>query len=315
MTASKDLVPTGETIPITVIVPDTRVRKGGERTLTIPVAVAETFPAIGRAEEIADLFAETFADGESLGVGDLTRVVVPDGKSVAFTIDEDPRKTFDGVITLHQARRNWWEKSIEEGGGNQAPDCASRDAVHGNGRFGEDSELNPSGLCKTCPVGQWRDDPVTGNRVPPPCKPQTAVLVMVENQAFPLLLTVPRTSLKAFHDYWKKKLFMGMKHYAQVVTRFGLESTKNAGGMAYNLVTFTEMQDLGFQVRQVMLSIGEQYRPVLTKLDSLRDSDPAEKPAAPPVDADLDGGGVSFDEPVDDKEDPFEREYENSAVG
>lgn len=316
MTTRKDLVSTGDTVPITVQVPDTRVRKGGERTLNIPVVVAENFPAIGNAAEIAELFAEMFPDGESLGVGDLTRIVVPDGKSVAFTVNEDPHKTFDGVITLHQARRNYWEKGIEEGGGGQAPDCTSKDAVHGNGRYGKGSDLNPSGLCEACPLYQWTDD-AEGNRVPPPCKPQIAVLVMMEGQAFPVMLTVPRTSLKAFRDYWKKTLFMGgMKSYAQVVTRFGLKSAKSDSGITYNLVTFEEVADLGKEVRALMQSLGEQYRPILTKLQSSRDEVP-EKPATPVMDADLDSGGVSFDDPVDDEPagDPFENEYDNAAHG
>jgi hypothetical protein len=314
MSTGKELARSGETVERTVLVPATKIRPEREVTVRIPAEVARTYPAVGQVEEIAELAAELFSGDANLGIADLTRIKVPSGDSKAFTIGEDPAKTFKGVIILHQPRRNFWEKSMEEGGGQQAPDCYSRDAIHGKGLYGKGSEHNPSGLCDGCPMNQWLEDE-EGKRLPPPCKPQEAVLVLMEDKPFPVLLTVPRTSLKPFQEYWKRHLFMGsLRSFAQVVTEFNLVQDKSDSGVVFNRIGFKDLDDLGTEVKMVMLSLGEQYRTVLVNLDTSQDTEAA------PVKPDVyqrdggsvdDEGGVSFDdEPLDDPVgDPLANDY------
>lgn len=275
MSASKstELVLSGEKVELTVEVPKTATLP--KRVVTVHVAkeIAAQYPAIGQVEEMAELIDEVLGNtGEGLGVADLTRVKVPSGESVAFTVGEDPYKTFTGVIILMQNRMNYWEKPPEEGGGTSAPDCFSRDAKVGQGRYGKGSEHNPTGQCSECPMSQWVEDS-DGNRTPSPCKPQVAVLVMMEGKAFPVMFTVPRTSMKALKNYWKRELLMNLKSFAQVETQFGLEKDKNAGGVAFNRVTFTQGTDLGTDVKKVMLSLGERYRDILANVDTSADTE------------------------------------------
>lgn len=319
MSPSKEIAVSDEKVELTVTVPKTARTDEREVTVLVPKVIADKFPAIGQVEEIAELYDAVFGNSaEGLGVADLTRVKVPSGDSIAFSVGEDAKKTFTGVIILMQNRMNYWAQSPEESGGASAPDCFSRDAIVGKGMYGVGSKENPSGKCEGCPMAQWSDGP-DGTRIPSACKPQVAVLIMIEGQAFPVMLTVPRTSMKALKDYWKRKLFMNMKHYAQIVTEFGLTKDKNAGGVAFNRITFEQGEDLGKEARMVMLSLGGQYQGILANLDTAMDTEaPAEKPARQNAAADAAAGFSIVDDepPVDDIPwDPADAEEDFAGTG
>lgn len=276
------------------------VKTGQMVTASMPAELAERFPSYGNVEEMAELAAEVFGDdGGNLSITDLVKVSIPDGKSVAFTIGDEPHKTFLGIGFLRQPRRNYWEQSVEEGG-NQPPNCYSRDSIHGVGEYGKDSEENPDGLCEDCPMSQWADGP-DGKRIPPPCHQQEALLIMVENMAFPLLLTIPRTSLKNFRAYWKNVLFVQkMKSLPEVVTEFGLKRVANDAGTAYNELTFTIAEDLttGMTPAQkrsyklVPAALAEQFKSILLRVDTSRDETATAAASRGPGDpGDPDGGG------------------------
>lgn len=276
MSPSKTVALSGETVELTVEVPKTATLPKRLVTVNVAKEIAEAYPAIGKVEEIAELAAEVFGNtSEGLGIGDLTRIKVPSGDSIAFTVGEEPQKVVKGVIILMQNRMNYWEKPMEEGG-QSAPDCFSRDGKTGNGWYGKDGKfagLNPTGLCSECPMSKWIEDS-EGNRTPSPCKPQVALLLMMEGKPFPVMVTVPRTSMKALRDYWKKDLFMGkMLSFAQVVTELGLVKDENAGGVKFNRITFKQGDDLGRDARMVMLSLGEQYRDILANIDTSQDTE------------------------------------------
>lgn len=326
MSTSTALALSGQTVALTVKVPATPVLPERVVTVNVPVEIAERYPAVGQVEELAELSAEVFGNsgGESLGIADLTRIKVPSGDSVAFSIGEDPAKTFTGVIILMQNRMNYWEKSPEESGGMQAPDCFSRDGKTGNGWYGKGGKFaaqNPSGKCESCPMAQWLDN-ADGIRSPSACKPQVAVLVMMEGKPFPVMLTVPRTSMKALKDYWKRELFVGkMLSYAGVETEFRLEKDKNAGGVAFNRIAFALKQNLGKEVKTVMLSVGESFRSVLANIDTAMDTEATLKDKFDATDAAIDtaaGYSIVDDEPpVDDAPewDPADAEEELSGTG
>lgn len=288
------------------------VKTGQMVTASMPAELAERFPSYGNVEEMAELAEEVFGDdGGNLSITDLVKVSIPDGKSVAFTIGDEPHKTFLGIGFLRQPRRNYWELTVEEGG-NQPPNCYSRDAVNGVGDYGKGSDENPEGLCADCPMSQWADGP-DGKRIPPPCHQQEALLIMVENMAFPLLLTIPRTSLKHFRTYWKNVLFVQkMKSLPEVVTKFGLKKVTNDAGTAYNEVTFEIAEDLtaGMSPAQkrayklVPAALAEQFKSILLRVDTSRDEAAATAAASrgpvDPDDPDAGGGFAVADDALDD---------------
>lgn len=284
-------------------------KSGAPVQAVVPAELAERYPALGNMEEIAELIEEVFGEqGGTLGIGDLVRAKVPSGETKAFTLGEDVTKTIRGIVIVRQERRNYWERSIQDGGGNQAPDCYSRDAITGVGEYGPGSEGNPTGLCADCPLSQWQEG-ADGKRIPPPCKPQEAVLVLTEGSAFPLLLTIPRTSMTPFRNYWKRTLLTTkMVSLVEVETEIGLNLTKNEAGVEYNELVFkpvrvvTEGMDRPTKkaFKAGLLALSRQFSEILRQVDTSRDT---EEPARQNADPDGEGGysvGNAKAAPVDD---------------
>ena len=235
---------------------------------TVPAEIIERFPALdpAMAEEMAELLAENFRAGENLSVSNLTRVKVPsgDGAPMFSVVDGDnttAEKLLKGVIVAWQERKNYWESAEVTG---EAPDCFSRDGITGLGLYAKDSEGNPSGLCAECPMGKWNDGP-NSERIPPACKDQTAVLLMVEGEPFPWFVQVPRTSLKALKNY-RATLFKRLKGVAQVVTELTLTKVKKEGVPAFYTIVFTQGEDLGKAAKVVAIEVGNLMLPILNNV-------------------------------------------------
>jgi hypothetical protein len=269
----------------------------------IPEATRERFPAIDPESEILELLAENLDDGETLGIGNLTRVVNPSGKSTSFQVP-DPQggkdKTPDmleGIVLGWQEGRSYYESPEAKDG--TPPDCSSRDGVNGFGEYGKGSESNPDGLCTDCPMGQWlrvEGQPDT----PPACKQLVNVLLLTEEEALPLLVRVPRTSITAFNKY-RKGLIRYNTGLARSTTKISLESAVNPQGTKYAEMVFSLGEKLPGTKDEVkataaaVMAFGAEMKNIIT-------AQPARNSAAITATAERsveDEGGTSFPEPVD----------------
>jgi hypothetical protein len=265
--------------------------------LAVPDEIAEKYPALDREEfaELKELMAENFTDGEAMSVKNLTMVKIPSGSSAAVFGWEDngeseSAKELEGVICAWQNRRNYWESEEVTG---EAPDCSSRDGKIGVGLFGVNSSDNPSGLCEDCPMGQWTE--VNGKRVPAPCKPQQALLFIVEGEVFPWYIQVPRTSMGNFKKY-RADLLKARKGVAQVLTKLSLSKVvgKDRNVPDYFEIKFVRGDDLGKAAKQAALEVGAAMLPILNQVQPVT--------SAADTDNVVPGeGGVSIDDaPVDE---------------
>jgi hypothetical protein len=245
----------------------TEVATRAATAVAIPDEVIERFPALApdTRQDMIDLMAENFGDDESMSVTNLTMVKIPSGTSApVFSFRENGEdkgeKVLKGVVVAWQARRNYWESDQVT---NEAPDCSSRDGKIGFGAYGQGSQENPTGACDTCPMSQWNE--VGGKRVPPPCKPQQAILLMVEGEAFPWYIQVPRTSMKNFKDY-RATVFKKLKGVAQVLTELTLKKVKGDGVPDYYLIEFKMLDDLGKAAKVAALEVGQAMLPILNRV-------------------------------------------------
>jgi hypothetical protein len=245
----------------------TEVATRAATAVAIPDEVIERFPALApdTRQDMIDLMAENFGDDESMSVTNLTMVKIPSGTSApVFSFRENGEdkgeKVLKGVVVAWQARRNYWESDQVT---NEAPDCSSRDGKIGFGAYGQGSQENPTGACDTCPMSQWNE--VGGKRVPPPCKPQQAILLMVEGEAFPWYIQVPRTSMKNFKDY-RATVFKKLKGVAQVLTELTLKKVKGDGVPDYYLIEFKMLDDLGKAAKNAALEVGRAMLPILNRV-------------------------------------------------
>ncbi len=157
---------------------------------------------------------------------DLPRIKIPAGGGTQWTVPtlegEAMEPQIEGVIVLARDTRAYYSQPISETGGNQPPDCYSTDGATGCGK--------PGGACITCPLAAYGSAPGGRGQA---CKQIKQLFVLRGSQLLPEVVTLPPTSLKAAKQYLLKLTSQGIPYYA-VVTRIGLERTKNAQGIAYS---------------------------------------------------------------------------------
>jgi hypothetical protein len=177
-------------------------------------------------EEVTDIIRENLG-GEAINVLSLERRKIPSGGGMFFTVvgidgKETPREELQGIVVAHRKIRLRWEKGLDQGGGNQPPDCVSNDGQLGQG--------SPGGPCALCPLARFGSDP-KGNRGKA-CKEIRQLLVLTPESALPFVLNLPPTSLSAWESY--ALALGGQRHrFWSVVTAISLAKQKNADSIEY----------------------------------------------------------------------------------
>lgn len=214
----------------------------------------------GLAVDVSDVIG---ALAENLGtegasVGDFRRIKMPAGGGIAWevpTIDGDPdvRKELVGVIVYQRTPRTYFATSFEESEGGP-PDCRSDDGVRGVG--------NPGGDCSACPLAQFGSG---RGGVGQACTQQRQFFLLLEDGgAFPVILTLPPTSLKAARGYLVGLAERGIP-FSGALTRIGLEKATNGAGVGYSRVTMTLAAVLDPEARSVAKAYAEQMKPLIDR--------------------------------------------------
>jgi len=157
-----------------------------------------------------------------------------------------------GVIVDHYPVNAWWAEKYS--GQKNPPDCASLDGKTGIERDGGEPRN-----CRACERNQWgSDEDGTGKA----CKNMHRIYLLLEGNMLPILLTLPRTSLKAFADYLGKRVVSrGLRSY-DVLTRVTLRREKNRGGIEYSQAVFSVAGVLPEDQRQQAAAFAASIRSV-----------------------------------------------------
>ena len=224
------------------------------------------------------------AISEHVGVGGITefafdRIKIPSGGGLSFTVNtlegEEMVKSITGVIVLARDARAYWEQSMEEGGGNQPPDCHSNDGSVGIG--------NPGGDCAKCPFSQFGSDTkvvkgVTVAGKGQACKAIRGLFLLTGNSLLPTVLSLPPTSLKAIKQYMLRLAGQGVPYWS-VYTKIGLEKSKNDGGVEYAKATFTFVGKLSPDQKEKAKAYSAMLKPLVSNmmLDATTGGAPVDK--------------------------------------
>lgn len=209
------------------------------------IAVMEKFtvPALPDKENVA-----VEMDGLPF---DFERVKIPSGGGLAFEVPGDDDDTPDmareitGVIVHHHPTNAYWAEDYT--GANNPPDCSSLD-----GKFGEG---NPGGPCAACQYNQWGSDPNGGGGKA--CKNMHRIYVLREGEMFPLLVTLPPTSLKNFGRYVSRRVLQRGLLTHKVVTDIALKKATSSGGISYSQASFKMAGILPDEVAAGMKQYGD----------------------------------------------------------
>lgn len=196
--------------------------------------------------------------GEQLEVFDLDQVKVPGGGALQWTLMDElggevQKDSVEGVIVFHHLVRNYWEQSIDEGGGGSPPDCTGLPGhwigKESNTLFGEG---RPGGDCELCPHAAFGGD----------CTQKRFLFMLAPDTLLPFLLRVPQSSLSNVKTYILRLTGKGIP-LTSVVSSFGLEKAKSANGITYSRIKPNAANRLSPELSESALTFAQQIRPFL----------------------------------------------------
>ena len=232
------------------------------------VALIERDNLPGLAADVADVIG-ALADnlgGEAVGINDFTRIRMPAGGGIAWEVptldgETDIQKVMRGVIVYQRTPRTYWATSFEESTGGP-PECRSNDGVIGIG--------DPGGDCSTCPLAQYG----SGRGNTQACSQQRQIFLLREDGgAFPVILTLPPTSLKNARGYLVGLAERGKKH-RHVLTEIGLEKATNGDGIGYSRATFRYAGDLSPDAKAAADAYAREIAPLIAHVPVIKADEP-----------------------------------------
>lgn len=183
------------------------------------------------------------------------RIKIPSGGGLVFELPgDDPEnpetvKELIGIIIDHYPVNAYWKEKYS--GQNNPPDCKSQDGKTGVG--------NPGGACKTCIHNQWGSGEMGVGKA---CKNMHRIYLLREGEMFPLLLTLPPTSLKNFADYLAKRIITKGRRSYEVITKITLKKAVSTGGITYSQAMFAVEGVLNPELTQKIAQYAENLRPL-----------------------------------------------------
>ena len=190
----------------------------------------------------------------------LDKVKIPAGGGLAFEVPgEDPEspdsvKEIEGVIVDHYPLNSYWTEKYN--GQNVAPNCYSTDSKTGIG--------TPGGECAKCPYNRFGSGEDGQSKA---CKNAHRLYILRSGELYPIVLTVPPTSLKPLSDYLAKRIITkGLRSYG-VVTKLTLKKATNNTGITYSQVQFSLVEKLTPEQIETMKNYGESIKWVTRNID------------------------------------------------
>ena len=216
-----------------------------------------TLPAL---RDMGKIFQEELEGLDLSNIFD--RVKIPTGGGLAFEVpgetDDEPQvmKEIVGIVIDHYPVNAYWQDKFA--GGNNPPDCSSLD-----GKIGSTGQL-----CASCPMNQWGSGPDGRGKA---CKNMHRVYILREGEIFPLLLTLPPTSLKNFANYLAKRVVSKGKRAYEVITRVTLKRVTNSINIAYSQAVFALAGVLPLEAAKKAAELAAGFKPLTRKLEVASD--------------------------------------------
>lgn len=190
----------------------------------------------------------------------LDKIKIPAGGGLAFEVPgEDPEspdseKEVVGVIVDHYPLNSFWSEKYN--GQNVAPECFSTDSRTGIG--------TPGGECAKCPYNKFGSGEDGQSKA---CKNAHRLYILRSGELYPVVVTIPPTSLKSLSDYLAKRIVTkGLRSYG-VVTKLTLKKATNNTGITYSQVQFSLADKLTPEQTEIMKAYGESIRTVTRTID------------------------------------------------
>jgi len=215
-------------------------------------------PALASPDEVREFMDVMQANlSEDVPI-EFARVKIPAGGGLAWEVpteDGDPEtvKELKGIVIDHYLANAYWASEMT--GGGSPPNCSSLDAHIGIG--------NPGGECAKCPYNQYGSAAKGRGKA---CKNMRRVYLLPEGEMFPLLLTLPPTSLGAFNEYVLRLTSKQRKPIYGVVSSAKLIKAQNKDGVPYSEVHWSFAGALAPEAIAQMKAYAAALKPAMRTL-------------------------------------------------
>ena len=166
---------------------------------------------------------------DGLGSISFEKIKIPSGGGIAFEVptdnpeEPDSQKAIDGVIVLHQPCNVYFRNKFGETD-EKLPDCSSPD-----GKTGYMRDSGTEKTCASCKFNQFGSgEGGTGKA----CQNRIDLYILMDGHDFPVVLSLPATSIKAFKTYLTT-LVLHKQALRRVRTQITLKKAQSSGGITY----------------------------------------------------------------------------------
>lgn len=237
------------------------------------VMLASDYAIMAQSEAVLEVFEENIGD-DTLDQFSLDRAAVPAGGGLSWSVptlegDEIEVKELVGIPFFQRRQRAYWALSLDEGGGGgNPPDCSSDDAKVGRGQFGVGSEGNPSGACRSCPMGQFgsaKDGKGRGQA----CQERRVIFLLRPQSLLPLVVSLPPTSMQAWKSFLVR-LSSSIEESQPPVPFYGvqialsLEKAVNTDGVSFSRAKVNVLSRLTADELAQVKVLRRQWEPIVT---------------------------------------------------
>lgn len=174
---------------------------------------------------------------DGLGSINFEKIKIPSGGGIAFEVptdnpeEPDSKTSIDGVIVLHQPCNVYFRNKFGETD-EKMPDCSSPD-----GKTGYMRDSGTEKTCATCKFNQFGSGEGGNGKA---CQNRIDLYILMEGNDFPVVLSLPATSIKAFKTYLTT-LVLHKQPMRRVKTKITLKKAKSSGGITYSTCVFKKL--------------------------------------------------------------------------
>jgi hypothetical protein len=212
-------------------------------------------------EAIRDMISANVGGMTDLWEFNLTRAVNPSGgaKTPRWEIPglgDEPEFVgeLEGIIVFHKNARVYYERSYEESGGGQQPDCMSRDGIRGEG--------TPGGLCPKCPLAKFKklED---GSTERPLCREVKRLFLLRPGEIMPTMFNATGGNVGQVQQYLLNLTTKGRLRFNHCITRLRLSAAKYKNGRDWSRWDLSMVSALPAEVCEQMDAFHDFLEPIV----------------------------------------------------
>ena len=199
-----------------------------QETALVKFPNLKDFAVVNVPPKMAALLAEN-TGGRKLTAFDLDRIKFPSGGGLAWEVptmegEPDINREIAAIIIAKRRGRVYYDAPFD--GQSNPPTCFSEDGITGIGE--------PGGQCAVCPLNEFGSDSGGGKA----CSEREVLFLLRRQDAIPIVLSVPSTSLRGLNKYFLRLTSHG-RPFWRVESTIGLENTKNKSGIEFSRLKIT----------------------------------------------------------------------------